>query len=82
MNLMVACSWCDSGTLDEKKVKGKIVYCLGSMDQEYTISELGGKGVISNLMNVSETAITPPIPSTHLSSTNSDYVEAYINSTK
>uniref|UniRef100_A0A0A0LE00 Uncharacterized protein n=1 Tax=Cucumis sativus TaxID=3659 RepID=A0A0A0LE00_CUCSA len=75
-------SWCDSGTLDEKKVKGKIVYCLGSMDQEYTISELGGKGVISNLMNVSETAITTPIPSTHLSSTNSDYVEAYINSTK
>ncbi|TYK25239.1 subtilisin-like protease SBT4.14 [Cucumis melo var. makuwa] len=75
-------SWCDYGSLDEKKVKGKIVYCLGSIDQEYTISDLGGVGVISNLLNITEMAITTPIPSTHLSSTNSDYVEAYINSTK
>lgn len=63
-------------------MKGKIVYCLGSIDQEYTISDLGGVGVISNLLNITEMAITTPIPSTHLSSTNSDYVEAYINSTK
>ncbi|XP_038905603.1 subtilisin-like protease SBT4.15 [Benincasa hispida] len=74
--------WCDYGSLDEKKVKGKIVYCLGSVYQEYTISDLGGIGVISNLMGTTEIAITTPIPSTHLSSLDSDSVNGYINSTK
>ncbi|KAA8518600.1 hypothetical protein F0562_016074 [Nyssa sinensis] len=33
-------SACDWGTLSRNKVKGKIVYCLGSSGQDYTIKEL------------------------------------------
>ncbi|XP_023539892.1 subtilisin-like protease SBT4.15 [Cucurbita pepo subsp. pepo] len=74
--------WCDGGSLDKGKVKGKILYCLGSLDQEYTISELGGVGVIANLMNNTEVLAVTPIPATHLSSQDSDIVETYINSTQ
>ena len=74
--------WCDGGSLDKGKVEGKILYCLGSLDQEYTISELGGVGVIANLMNNTEVLAVTPIPATHLSSQDSDIVETYINSTQ
>nr|GMD46234.1 subtilisin-like protease SBT4.15 [Ipomoea batatas] len=37
---------CEEGTLDESKVKGKILYCVSQNRQDSTIEKMGAKGII------------------------------------
>ncbi|KAK9289527.1 hypothetical protein L1049_007682 [Liquidambar formosana] len=74
-------SACDSGTLSEKKVKGKLVYCLGNSGQDYTIDELGGAGTIIGLDEETDVAFPFLIPGTFVSPKDGKKIDQYINST-
>ncbi|KAJ7971524.1 subtilisin-like protease SBT4.14 [Quillaja saponaria] len=75
-------SACDYGTLSGDKVKGRIVYCLGSSDQDYTIKELGGAGTIMALDEKTDIAYTTLIPGTSVYVNVAKNIDLYINSTK
>ncbi|KAK9985773.1 hypothetical protein SO802_030724 [Lithocarpus litseifolius] len=75
-------SACDWGTLDQNKVMGKIVYCLGSNGQDYTIKRSGGAGAIMTLEEDTDTAYSTVIPGTSIFPRDSKMIEQYINSTK
>ncbi|KAL5741041.1 hypothetical protein ACOSQ2_030221 [Xanthoceras sorbifolium] len=75
-------SACDYGTLSEDKVKGKIVYCLGSATQDYTIKFLGGAGTIMALDAPSDIAFTTFLPATSVVAKDGISIDRYINSTK
>uniref|UniRef100_A0A2N9IEB0 Subtilisin-like protease fibronectin type-III domain-containing protein n=1 Tax=Fagus sylvatica TaxID=28930 RepID=A0A2N9IEB0_FAGSY len=75
-------SSCDSWTLSKDKVKGKIVYCLGSSGQDYTIKKLDGAGTIMALDQDTDIAYLTLIPGTYSFPKDSKMIEQYINSTK
>ncbi|CAM8933442.1 unnamed protein product [Rhodiola kirilowii] len=75
-------SACDWGTLSSENVKGKIVYCLGSSGQDYTIYGLGGAGTIMALDVVTDIALTHLIPATFVSGKDATDINQYINSTR
>ncbi|WCJ34340.1 Subtilisin-like protease SBT4.15 [Euphorbia peplus] len=75
-------SACDHGTLSMEKVKGKIVYCMGSGNQDYTVKLLKGAGAIMSYDEEPDTAFTTLIPATHVSSKDGHKIDKYINSTK
>ncbi|KAL4605811.1 hypothetical protein ACB092_09G056600 [Castanea dentata] len=75
-------SACDFGTLDQNEVMGKIVYCLGSNGQDYTIKRTGGAGAIMMLDSDTDTAYSTVIPGTSIFPRDSKLIEQYISSTK
>ncbi|KAF5744858.1 Cucumisin protein [Tripterygium wilfordii] len=76
------CRSCDSGTLDEKKVKGKIVFCHRGYDQDYVIKKLGGVGVILVKQGNLDTGSSFLIPATIVDPLEAEKIDKYINSTK
>ncbi|XP_019071009.1 subtilisin-like protease SBT4.15 [Solanum lycopersicum] len=75
-------SACDYGTLDDTKVKGKIVYCLGSNQQDYTLKALQGAGTIILSDKMTDTPFITYISSTSINTTYAAQVDKYIQSTK
>ncbi|XP_006430257.2 subtilisin-like protease SBT4.15 [Citrus clementina] len=75
-------SACDYGTLSMKKVKGKIVYCLGSGSQDYTIDHLQGAGTIMAVDAPTDIAIATLIAGTFVVPEVGIKIDQYINSTK
>ncbi|KAK4798505.1 hypothetical protein SAY86_030831 [Trapa natans] len=75
-------SLCDYGTLNPAMVKGKIVYCMENMGQEYTIKELGGIGIITSSDIEIDLAMMTLIPGTTVTSKNGMNIDQYIRSSK
>ncbi|XP_055811615.1 subtilisin-like protease SBT4.15 [Solanum dulcamara] len=75
-------SACDYGTLNESKVKGKIVYCLGSNQPDYNLKGLQGAGTITLSDRMTDTPFITYISSTSINTTYAAQVEKYLNSTK
>ncbi|KAK8540739.1 hypothetical protein V6N13_010353 [Hibiscus sabdariffa] len=76
-------SACDSGTLSEKLVKEKIVYCLGNSGQDATINGLRGAGMIMAIDEPTDYYFPTLIPATTvLRSKVGDKLDRYINSTR
>lgn len=65
-----------------KKVKGKIVYCLGSGSQDYTIDRLQGAGTIMAVDAPTHIAIATLIAGTFVVPEVGIKIDQYINSTK
>lgn len=65
-----------------KKVMGRIVYCLGSGSQDFTIKKLGGVGTIVALDSPTDTAFTTLIAGSFVVSEIGIKIDRYINSTK
>ncbi|GFY93410.1 subtilisin-like serine endopeptidase family protein [Actinidia rufa] len=74
-------SVCDWGTLDQRKVKGKIVYCVG-MGQDSTIRELGGSGLIMAADLYPDVAFSFVVAATAIKPTDGTKIDGYVNSTK
>ncbi|XP_031493274.1 subtilisin-like protease SBT5.3 [Nymphaea colorata] len=86
-----AADYCQHGSLDPKKVKGKIIACLSGLGDEgvrqgEVVKEAGGIGMIvcndesaGNQLGIPEPHV---LPATHLTANHSKDVLAYINSTK
>lgn len=68
-------------SLSENLVKGKIVYCLGSSSQDYTVKWNHGVGVIAS-DSPSDTALPTIIPATIVDIEDGKKIDKYINSTK
>ncbi|KAJ4829848.1 hypothetical protein Tsubulata_035045 [Turnera subulata] len=75
-------SACDPRTLDMNKVRGKIVYCLGTSNQDYTIWKLRGAGVIMSMDEPTDIAFPTLIPGTFIISKIGNEIDKYINTTK
>ncbi|CAN0880005.1 Subtilisin-like protease SBT4.15 [Linum grandiflorum] len=75
-------SACDYGTLDEKKVKGKIIFCRGNANQDYYISKMKGAGVIMTTDELTEYPSTTSIPATVILLDQGEKIDTYINNTK
>lgn len=84
-------SACEPDTLDQNKIKGKIVLCEHSEDEDgYSkrskmegVKSLGGVGLI--LINDQERAVASTygdFPATMISSDAADEILSYINSTR
>ncbi|KAF3973078.1 hypothetical protein CMV_003485 [Castanea mollissima] len=73
--------FCDEGSLDPKKVNGKIVLCQGGARLSY-IKGLGGIGAIVSLREKRDTSFISAIPATYVDSIFGDKILAYVNSTK
>ncbi|XP_031493272.1 subtilisin-like protease SBT5.3 [Nymphaea colorata] len=83
--------YCRPGTLDPKKVKGKIIACVtnffdSTVSTGHVVKEAGGIGMILCKDKNSENFTTEPqlhvLPATVLSANDSKEVFAYINSSK
>ncbi|CAA2970660.1 subtilisin-like protease [Olea europaea subsp. europaea] len=74
-------SACDYGTLNQNKVKGKILYCKGLLSQDSIIYELGGAGIIMSDYTL-DTAYPNLIPGTLVSTKDGAKIDKYINSTR
>lgn len=79
---MIGYSTCDAGTLAKNKVKGRIVYCEGTYDQESTIEELEGLGTIMTYEGVMDFSYITIVPATYVSQKDGNNIDNYINSTK
>ncbi|CAI9097782.1 OLC1v1034271C1 [Oldenlandia corymbosa var. corymbosa] len=75
-------SACESGSLREDKVKGRIVYCQGSLGQDTIIKELGGIGIITSMDSFTDTAFPAVISASSVTVTDGQKIDRYINSTK
>ncbi|KAI5319113.1 hypothetical protein L3X38_038821 [Prunus dulcis] len=75
-------SACDSSTLNADKVKGRIVYCLGSSGQDFTIQRLRGAGTLMTQYELEDYAYSPVIPGTGILVKDGIKIDQYINSTK
>ncbi|XP_010242650.1 PREDICTED: subtilisin-like protease SBT4.15 [Nelumbo nucifera] len=74
---------CDWGSLGEKHVKGKIVYCApGGIYQDYTIKVLGGAGTIIAGSDFNDTAFTFVLPTSYVDPKVGNLIDKYINTTK
>lgn len=63
-------------------MKGKIVYCLGSNQQDYTLKALQGAGTIILSDKMTDTPFITYISSTSINTTYAAQVDKYIQSTK
>ncbi|KAL4182542.1 hypothetical protein AMTRI_Chr11g150610 [Amborella trichopoda] len=76
-------SYCDFGTLDPKKVKGKIVYCIDDGGgQDMSVAAAKGFGTIINSASYEDTAFTFMISTAILNNVTSKQVTNYIKSTR
>ncbi|XP_020210520.2 subtilisin-like protease SBT4.15 [Cajanus cajan] len=76
-------SACDYGSLSKEKVMGKIVYCLGTGNQDYVIKELDGAGTIMAVEDPSDYSTTTIIPGVYVDAFSAGKtIDHYINSTK
>ncbi|XP_019186404.1 PREDICTED: subtilisin-like protease SBT4.15 [Ipomoea nil] len=74
---------CYKGTLDERKVKEKVLYCVTQNQQDYIIEEMDGKGIIISDQVPQQNAFTFRIPASIVKFPEiGDKIEAYINSTR
>lgn len=88
--LTCSCSQlCEEGSLDPKKVKGKIIVCLrgdnARVDKGYVAAQAGAVGMIlaNGEQNGDEIiADAHMLPASHVSYTDGSSVYQYINSTK
>lgn len=88
-NINICRGMCLPGTLDPKKVKGKIVLCFRGLNSRvnkgYDVSKAGGIGMIlANTINGESDLMADPhfLPATHISAADGQSVYAYIKSTK
>ncbi|OIV92484.1 hypothetical protein TanjilG_02247 [Lupinus angustifolius] len=75
---------CSNGSIDPKKVQGKILVCIKGMDDQTWVEQTKAVGVIS-LITVPNFDIVPAtlmLPVSNLNYTYSKYVLNYINHTK
>lgn len=63
-------------------MKGKIVYCLGSSGQDYTIKDLKGAGAIILADRMTDTAFSTVISATSINPKDASQIEKYIYSAK
>ncbi|XP_059307021.1 subtilisin-like protease SBT4.15 [Lycium ferocissimum] len=75
-------SFCDDGSLDGRKVKGKIVFCLENLNQDDTIRKYGGVGAIMSTDDFSDTAMSTVIPATYVHIADGHKINQYVNTTK
>lgn len=77
-------SACEEESLSERKVKGKIVYCLGSNGQDSTVGENKGAGIImcGDDDYSDEVAFSYLIPATVVNEKDGKKIDHYINSTR
>ncbi|XAR64667.1 Cucumisin [Bertholletia excelsa] len=76
-------SACDWGTLSARKVKGKVVYCMGTNGQDMIIKELGGAGIISSTdSSIDDVAVAYLLPASTVTIIQGTQIDQYINSTK
>ncbi|KAL1200173.1 Subtilisin-like protease SBT4.15 [Cardamine amara subsp. amara] len=81
---------CESGTLGEDKVIGKVVYCeagrqegvTGSSGQDHIVRNLKGAGVIIQLLEPTEMATSTLISASYVFFEDGTKISEYINSTK
>lgn len=87
--IVYPCSHCDLGTLDSKKIQGKILLCNHSTNDTSEIAKmqelksLGAAGAI--LIDDIERAVASTFdsfPATMISSQAADEIHSYMNSTK
>lgn len=84
MAVLISCSIyseCEHGTLDKTKVKGKIIYCLGS-GGDFVVPQLGAAGIIMSDGEFEDTAFTVVGPGTYVSVEDGTRINNYINSTR
>ncbi|XP_019187652.1 PREDICTED: subtilisin-like protease SBT4.15 [Ipomoea nil] len=74
-------SACDYLSISEKLVRGKIVYCLSSASQDYTIKWIHGVGVIAS-DKLPDTVLPTMIPATIVDIEDGKKIDKYINTTK
>ncbi|WJX82456.1 hypothetical protein P8452_65210 [Trifolium repens] len=74
--------FCNSGSLQANKVKGKVVYCLGSWGTEATVKEIGGIGTIIEYDNYPDVAQISIAPATVVNHSIGETVTNYIKSTR
>ncbi|CAK9159579.1 unnamed protein product [Ilex paraguariensis] len=75
-------STCDWGTMLEKKVKGKIVYCIEGNGADYTINDMHGVGTIMSTDLYPDVPFSFLIPAALVSVKEGEEIDKYINSTK
>ncbi|CAH2074290.1 unnamed protein product [Thlaspi arvense] len=82
-------STCEAGTLGEDKVMGKVVYCEagreeggGSRGQDHIVRTLKGAGVIVQLQEPTDMAISTLISGSYVFFQDGTKISEYINSTK
>lgn len=74
---------CDEGTLDENKVKEKILYCVTQSRQDFIVEEMGAEGIIMSDQGPMHIAFPFRIPAAVVKFPDiGDKIEAYINSTR
>ncbi|PIN14699.1 Cucumisin [Handroanthus impetiginosus] len=74
-------SACEYGTLNETKVKGKILYCQ-EPGGDSVIKALGGVGTIMTNDQYIDTAFAAVGPGTYVSFSDGEKIDKYINSTR
>ncbi|CAL0326261.1 unnamed protein product [Lupinus luteus] len=75
---------CENGSIDPKKIEGKIVVCVSGFDDETWVEQTKVVGVIT-LISVPNIDIAPAnlmLPVSTLNYTNSKYILNYMNHTK
>ena len=78
---------CFVGSLDPEKVKGKIVYCLGGIndnfEKSWVVSQAGGVGMIlANRLSTSRTISQAHfVPTSHVSAADGLSILLYIHTT-
>ncbi|XP_010495057.1 PREDICTED: subtilisin-like protease SBT4.15 [Camelina sativa] len=82
-------STCESGTLGEDKVMGKVVYCEagreeggGGHGQDHVVRSLKGAGVIVQLLEPTDMATSTLIAGSYVFFEDGTKISEYINSTK
>ncbi|XP_019186405.1 PREDICTED: subtilisin-like protease SBT4.15 [Ipomoea nil] len=74
---------CDEGTLEESKVKAKVLYCVTQNRQDDIIEDMGAKGIIMSDEGPVQNAFPFRIPASVVKFPEiGDKIEAYINSTR
>ncbi|CAL1407709.1 unnamed protein product [Linum trigynum] len=75
--------FCYDGSLDAKKVKGKLVYCkLGQWGRDSVVKSLGGVGTIVESEQYLDIAQIFMAPATMVNSSVGDSIDSYIHSTR
>ncbi|CAI0551905.1 unnamed protein product [Linum tenue] len=75
--------FCYDGSMDAKKVKGKLVYCkLGQWGRDSVVKSLGGVGTIVESEQYLDIAQIFMAPATMVNSSVGDSIDSYIHSTR
>lgn len=84
MDVLISCfvnSECDYGTMDRKKVEGKIIMCRGT-GGDSVVMKLGGAATIMADEQFNEAAFPTIAAGTFVSVDDGQRIERYINSTR